>query len=362
MSFHAGHAGAMPDGRHPSSVRACRLAVACWLRQIYRGFGHRWWLLAVLPGVLALAGCNPPAPPPLTVGLNPWVGYDPLVLAREQGQIDPVRVKVVELSTNAEVLRHFRNGLLDGMATTLDQTLQLAEEGLDLRIVAVLDTSAGADVVMATPLLTSPQALRGARIAVEPSTLGQLVLRRMLDSTGMTLADVTVVPLEASQHLAALQSGRIAAAVSYDPLAAQLRSVGYVPVFDSRQMEGEILDVLVVRADVLARRAGDVEVLLQAWNAGLASIESDGAGAAAQLAGSIGLSASEYLQTLSGLKFFSPADSLAYFSGSPMPLKTHGERLAQSLQAMQMLRSAPDWDRLFDAGPATRALAVRSAP
>jgi len=352
----------MPDGRHPSAVRACRLAVACWLRQIHRGCARRRWLLAVLPGLLALAGCNPPAPPPLTVGLNPWIGYDPLVLAREQGQIDPARVKVVELSTNAEVLRHFRNGLLDGIATTLDQTLKLAEEGVDLRIVAVLDASTGADVVMASPELSSPQELRGSRIAVEPSTLGQLMLRRMLDSAGMTLADVTVAPMEASQHLAALQSGRIAAAVSYDPLASQLRTAGFVPVFDSGQMPGEILDVLVVRAEVLASRPADVEALLGAWNDGLASLESDGAGAAAKLARSIGLSSSDYLQTLSGLRFFSPADSLAYLSGSPAPLRANGERLATSLQAMQLLHRAPDWDRLHDAGPAARALRARNTP
>lgn len=362
MSIHAGHAGAMPDGHHFSAVRARRPALAVWLRQLRRALAHGCRLIALLPGLFVLAACQPPAPPPLTVGLNPWVGYDPLVLAREQGQIDSARVKVVELSTNAEVLRHFRNGLLDGIATTLDQTLQLAEEGVDLRIVAVLDTSAGADVVMSSPLLTSPELLRGSRIAVEPSTVGQLVLRRMLEASDMTLAEVTVVPMEASQHLAALQAGRVAAAVSYDPLAAQMRSVGYVPVFDSRQMEGEILDVLVVRSDALERRAGDVDALLRAWRAGLALIESDRAGAAAKLAGSIGLSAGEYLQTLSGLRFFSPADSLAFLSGSPMPLRIHGERLARSLQAMQMLRRAPDWERLFDARPATRLQATRGAP
>lgn len=358
MSRHAGHAIPLPDAPL-SGLHACRLAAVGCLRR----FEERLrWLLLSLASLMALAGCQPPPLPPLTVGLNPWIGYDPLVLAREQDQTDPARVKVVELSTNAEVLRHFRNGLLDGIATTLDQTLQLAEEGMDLRIVAVLDTSAGADVVMASPEISSPQELRGSRIAVEPSTVGQLMLRRMLDSAGMTLADVTVLPMEASHHLAALQAGRIAAAVSYDPLASQLRSAGFVPVFDSSQMAGEILDVLVVRADVLAGRPADVEALLGAWNAGLASLESDGAGVAAKLGRSIGLSSSDYLQTLSGLRFFSPADSLAHLSGTPAPLRVEGERLAASLQAMQLLHRAPDWDRLQDAGPAARALRARNTP
>lgn len=323
------------------------------------GWAWRLWLVAAL---LLLVGCGQPPQPPLTVGLGPWIGYDPLVLAREQGQIDSARVKVVELTTNAEAIRNFRNGLLDAVGLTLDQTMKLAEEGVDLRIVAVLDTSAGADAVVASPELVFPLGLRGSSIAVEPSTVGQLVLLRMLASVGMGLADVSVVPLEASQHLAALRSGQVAAAVSYDPLAAGLQMEGFVPVFDSRQMEGEILDVLVVRADVLARRAGDVDALLRAWSLGLASMQSDGARAANILAGSIGLSPSEYEQTLSGLKFFAPADSLAFLSGTPVPLRVHGERLAQTLQTMQVLSRAPDWDRLWDTGPALRVLKAPNAP
>lgn len=358
MSRNAGGARPLPDASL-SGLQACWLAAGCCLRRFE---ARLRWLLLAMASLTALAGCQPPPLPPLMVGLNPWIGYDPLVLAREQGQTNPARVKVVELSTNAEKLRHFRNGLLDAVAMTLDQTLQLAEEGMDLRIVAVLDTSAGADVVMASPQLSSPQDLRGRRIAVEPSSVGQLMLRRMLDSAGMTLADVTVLPIETSHQLAALQAGRIAAAVSYDPPAAQLRSAGFVPVFDSGQMAGEILDVLVVRAEVLASRPADVEALLRAWNDGLASLESDGAGAAAKLAPSVGLSSSDYLQTLSGLRFFSPADSLAHLSGSPAPLRVEGERLAAALQAMQLLHRTPDWDRLHDAGPAARALRAQNTP
>lgn len=326
-----------------------------------RQAGWAWgmWLVAAL---LLLVGCGQPPQPPLTVGLSPWVGFDPLVLAREQGQVDSARVKMVELTTNAEAIRNFRNGLLDAVGLTLDQTMKLAEEGVDLRIVAVLDTSAGADAVLASPGLAFPEGLRGSSIAVEPSTVGQLVLLRMLESVGMGLADVNVVPLEASHHLAALRSGRVVAAVSHDPLSAGLQMEGFVPVFDSRQMEGEILAVLVVRTNVLARRAGDVAALLRAWSLGLASMQSDGARAAAMLAGSIGLSESEYLQALSSLKFFTPADSLAYLSGTPVPLKVHGERLAQTLQTMQVLSRAPDWDRLCDTGPATRVLKAPNAP
>ena len=129
---------------------------------------RRWWGYA---GAIALAigltACQPAPVPPLKVGMNPWVGYDPLVLARDKGLLDTRQVKVVELASSSETLRHFRNGLLDGAALTLDETLRLADEGVDVRIVAMLSASAGADVVVARPGIRTPEQLRGHKLAVE---------------------------------------------------------------------------------------------------------------------------------------------------------------------------------------------------
>ena len=60
-----------------------------------------------------IVACSEPARPPLVVGINTWVGYDPLVLGRDRGLADARQVKVVELISSAEALRHLRNGLLD---------------------------------------------------------------------------------------------------------------------------------------------------------------------------------------------------------------------------------------------------------
>jgi NitT/TauT family transport system substrate-binding protein len=306
---------------------------------------------------LVLAGCGEPPRPPLSVGLNPWVGYDPLVLAREQGLADATRVKLVELSTHAESFRHFRNGVLDAMAVTLDQALELAEEGVDLRIVAVLDESAGADAVVGLPSMDSSAALRGRPVALEASVLNRLVLQRWLATAGLGEPDVTLVPLEASQHLAALQAGQVVAAVSYEPLAEQIRAAGFVTLFDTRQMPGEIVDVLVVRGEALAQRPQDVDALLRAWNAGLAAFQADPVAAAAVLAPGTGLSEAQYRQVQAGLRHVGPQESLARLTGQPAPLALSGERLYGTLRAAQLLRRPVDWVALLEPGPATRVQA-----
>ena len=191
---------------------------------------RRHWLhaggLLLLGGaaVPMLAGCQPVPAAPLALGLNAWVGYDPLVLARDRQLIDTQQIQVVDLSSSSETLRHFRNGLLDAAALTLDEALRLADEGFDLRVVAVLDTSTGADVVLADPAIQNLAQLHGAGIAVEGTTVGALMLERLLQAAGLERTDVNVVNMEATLHLSALRSGRVSAAVSYEPVAGLLRA------------------------------------------------------------------------------------------------------------------------------------------
>lgn len=70
---------------------------------------------------MSLAVCNEPPRMPLRVGVNPWLGYEPLVLAREQKLRDPATVRVVELESTSESVRQLRNGRLHEVALGLQQ-------------------------------------------------------------------------------------------------------------------------------------------------------------------------------------------------------------------------------------------------
>jgi len=292
--------------------------------------------------------------------MNAWVGYDPLVLARDQKLLDAQQVKVVELSSSSETMRHFRNGLLDAAALTLDETLRLAGEGINLRVVAVMDASSGADMVMVNPHFQKLGDLKGASIAVESPTVGALMLQRLLQAAGLDPNEVQVVHLEATQHLSALRSQRVGAAVSYEPVAGALRAAGFQSIFDSRQMPGDIVDVLVVRADLLETRPKQVTALLAAWQDGLQALRDDPGAAARLLAPGTDLTPDEYLATLKGLHLFTPEESLQQLTGSPPPLGKNALRLVTTLQAMDLLKDEPDWSRLIASEPALRLQAGRN--
>lgn len=311
---------------------------------------------------LAASGCVPAPRPPLTVGFNAWVGYDPLVLARDRRLLEPAAVKVIELPTAADTQRHLRNGLLDAAGLTLDEALRLADGGLDLRIAAVCDTSEGSDVVMAAPTIRAVRDLAGAFVAVEDSSVGALLLQRMLESAGLDRTAVKVVNLEATLHLAALQAGEVAAAVSYAPLATELAVAGFRPLFDSRQIPGEIVDVLAVRASVAQERPDAVDALLRGWYGGLSGLQRDPAGAAQLLAPGTDLRPDDYLAVLGGLRFLDLRESLAWLRPQPGPAPAGGEAVVGALKRMGLLARAPDWARLLDPAPAERLLAAGGAP
>lgn len=319
----------------------------------------RWLSLVVALGALA---CSEPAQPPLMVGVNTWVGYDPLVLARDREAIDALKVKVVELVSSAEAVRHLRNGLLDAAGLTLDEALRLVDSGFGVRIVALLDTSAGADMVVAAPRITSLQQLRGEAIAAEDATVATLMLERLLRKARLRQDDVTVVRMDATQHLTALLSDRVAAAVSYAPMNGPIQALGYRPIFDSREMPGQIVDVLVVRNEVLEERPEAVDALMGVWAAGLNVMQLDPQGAAASMAPGAELTPAQYRSVQQGLRFYSPAESLALLSGQPPLLAQQSSDMAQLLQELGLLREPPNWANLIDTGPAVRARDAQPLP
>ena len=301
-----------------------------------------------------LSACDRVPVPPLKVGMNAWVGYDPLVLARDKKYLDPAVIKVIELSSSSETLRYFRNGLLDAAALTLDEVLRLADEGVKVRVIAALDTSSGADLVVAEPGIGDLTQLKGATIALESTTVGALVLQRMLDEARLQRADVKLLPMEATQHLIALKSHRANAAVTYEPMAGRLKAAGYHQIFDSSRMPGEIVDVLVVRESTALEHPEQVDELLKGWAQGVDAVRLNPASSADQLAAGADLSPDAYLATLQNLTFYTPEQSLELLSGHPPILAQNAERLSHTLLEMSVINTTPDWGRLLDPEPAMR--------
>src|SRR4029453_8814243 len=192
--------------------------------------------LAFVALVLSLNGCSRGPEAALRIGTNVWIGSEPLYLARELGRLDPAAVQLVEYPSASEVLRAYRNQAIDGMVISLDELFGLAVDGLQPRIILVVDVSHGADVVVGRRGMRTMHDLKGKSVAVESGALGAFVLSRALALNGMQAADVNVVHLESNEQPAAFEKGEIDGAVTFDPYRAQFLKAGANLLFKSPKL------------------------------------------------------------------------------------------------------------------------------
>ena len=88
--------------------------------------------------------------------------------------------------------------------------------------------------------------LKGKRIAAEGGTLAAYFLSRILSKAQLSAVDIQVVNLPLHMHAEALQNGRVDASINHAPVHTQLGKIGLVPLFSSRDLPGEIIDVLAI--------------------------------------------------------------------------------------------------------------------
>lgn len=303
-------------------------------------------LFSVL-GLLAAAGGCRSEPPPLRLATNVWPGYEPYYVAREIGAVDPGRLRLVELLSASQVISALRIGSVDAATLTLDEAIRIAAEGHDIAVVQVLDTSHGADALVAKSGIESVAALRGKRVGVEVTAVGGFLLGRALETAGMAPSDVTVVPLDAEAHAGSLERDDLDAVVAFEPAVSELVAAGNRLLFDSRQIPGEILDVLVVRGE---RRRGpggarDLAILGAAWQAGLAEIRRS-PDEALRRSGRLAPSGFDREGALRGIRLHSLEDSQRFFDGVPSPILVTARRVEEFLRRRQLLGGTVDLEAL----------------
>jgi NitT/TauT family transport system substrate-binding protein len=310
---------------------------------------------SVLAGCLALpaalAGCVRQPEPALRIGTNVWIGSEPLYLARELGRLDAQAVQLVEYPSASEVLRAFRNQAIDGMVISLDELFGLVADGLQPRVVLVVDVSHGADVVVGRRGMHSMRDLAGKSVAVESGALGAFVLARALALAGMQAGDVKVVHLESNEQPGALEKGQVDGAVTFDPYRTQLLQAGAATLFDSTQIPGEIVDLLAVRADVIEQRPKAIGALLGGWFGAIDYMQAQPQDAARRMGIRQQTSGAQFLEAQRGLHVPSRAENLDMLGGATPQLARTGRRLMSLMLDARLLRKSLDIEALLAPGP-----------
>lgn len=278
--------------------------------------------LAALSCLLVLgAGCEPHSSEPFRVGINAWPGYEFVYLAAQKGFFadEGLEVHVVEFSSLADARRAYERGQIDAIATTVVEVLQIHDQSTRRpQIVRVLDYSEGADVILAQPRIKSGAELRGARIGVELASLGVYVLARGLESHGLELSDVTAVAADQMSMEGQFDRGELDAVVTYPPISVKMLADSSAhPVFSTAGIPGEVLDVLAVEDDLIAKRPKDVQRFLHAIERAMTYEKQSPADAHQIMAEREGITPEEFAAALTnGMRLVDSSGQAAYFGSN----------------------------------------------
>ncbi len=308
-------------------------------------------VLACVVLLLPMIGCMREPETALRIGTNVWIGSEPLYLARELGRLDPAVVQLVEYPSASEVLRAYRNQAIDGMVISLDELFGLAVDGLQPRIILVVDVSHGADVVVGRRGMRSMRDLKGKSVAVESGALGAFVLSRALALNGMGASDVNVVHLESNEQPSAFEKGQVDGAVTFDPYRAQFLRAGGKTLFDSTQIPGEIVDLLAVRATTLERRPRAIQALLTGWFGAIDYMKGDPKDAARRMGIRQQTTGEQFLEAQQGLHVPSREENLRMLGGATPELAVTGRRLMALMVDAKLLRADVDIEGVLAPGP-----------
>lgn len=291
-----------------------------------------------------LAGCG--RRPPLNVAVQPFCGYQFLSLANEEGYLRDTGVRLVPVATYADAVKALTSGAADGAPVTLDQALQLHDSGLRMIVPMVFDISAGADVVLARPGIDSLDGLRGRRIGVETTTLGTIMLAKVLEAAGLQRSDVTVVPMS-EDHVGAWQGTQLDAVLTYEPSLSDLRQLGLETLFDSRSLPQTIVDVLVVRPEAANANPRALRALIAAHFKALRLWRSNPIDTAYRLAGFLGVPANRVQGVINGLDLPDVVYNRHYLTPPATELTRSALDLGDILLREGVLKRPPDLAGLF---------------
>ena len=271
--------------------------------------------------------------PTFTVGWSIYAGWTPYYYLNQSGILKKwadkygIAIKVQRFDY-APSLDAFVAKNIDAVTMTNMEALDMpAASGVPTTAILIGDYSNGNDALLVRNGLALKD-LAGKKLLLVQKTVSEYLLDRAMAINGLRdeLKKVRLVNTsDADIATAFISDTNTSATVTWKPMVSQiLKQKGIASLFDSSKIPGEILDLTVVRSEVLDKPDGSgqklAKALAGAWYELMAQMSAAGPGTdkvlTAIAAGSQDTLAS-YKEQLSTTKMFYTPQSAADFGNSP---------------------------------------------
>ncbi|MFJ2363501.1 putative urea ABC transporter substrate-binding protein [Pseudomonas sp. NPDC087697] len=200
-------------------------------------------------------------------GWMPW-GY-----ASEHGIIDKwakkygIKIELVQLNDYIESINQYTAGAFDACGmTNMDALTIPGANGVDTTGLILGDYSNGNDAIV----LKSGKRfadIKGQQVNLVELSVSDYLMARALDINGMTQRDIKIMNTSDADAVASFTTPDVTAAALWNPQLSMVlkQNPGAVEVFNSKQIPGEIIDMMAVNTQVLEANPELGKALVGAW-------------------------------------------------------------------------------------------------
>ena len=250
-------------------------------------------------------------------GWMPWGWIEDSGLMEKWADKYDISVDVVQINDYIESINQYTAGRFDGCSMTNMDALSIpAGGGVDTTALIVGDFSNGNDGIVLKDK-DELSAIEGMDVHLVELSVSHYLLARALDQVGMSERDVNVVNVSDADLVAAFDTRDVQATVTWNPLLSTiLEKPSANEVFDSSQIPGEIIDLMVVNTDTLEANPELGKALVGAWYEAMSIMSSDteeGREARTWMAEAAGTDLAGYESQLDTTQmFYDPAEAVQF--------------------------------------------------
>ena len=258
------------------------------------------------------------------VGWMPWDYADESGIMKKWADKYGIEVEVVQINDYVESINQYTAGAFDGcVMTNMDALTIPAAGGVDSTALIVGDFSNGNDGIILKGK-SDLAAIKGQKVNLVELSVSHYLLARGLASIGASERDLTVVNTSDADLVAAAAAADTTAIVTWNPQLSEILKMPEMhKVFDSSQIPGEIIDLLVVNSETLKANPKLGQALVGAWYEVMTLIAKDNAaGTAARtaMATAAGTDLACFEAQLNTTKmFYTPKDAVEFTKSQALP-------------------------------------------
>ncbi|MBQ23611.1 putative urea ABC transporter substrate-binding protein [Alcanivorax sp.] len=280
------------------------------------------------------------------VGWIPWDYGEQKAIVEKWADKYDISIDVVQINDYVESINQYTAGQYDGCTmTNMDALTIPAAGGVDSTALIVGDFSNGNDGIVLKGSNNLAD-LKGQNVNLVELSVSHYLLARALETVGLSERDLTVVNTSDADLVSAYASSDVTAVATWNPLLSEISAMpDSHKVFDSSQIPGEVIDLMIVNTETLEANPAFGKALTGAWYEIMEHLSAED---------ETGIEAREYLAEASGTDlagfnaqlasthmFYKPDDAVA-FVNSPTVKETMQKVAEFSFQYGLLGEGAPD--------------------